>query len=138
MGLSLYVFGADIGGDEEPEEIAGFDVGHYSDFGCFRDAVARHLDVSRYPTLMEHSDCDGEWSPAEIPSLERELQDIGAGFQKLPPEEPEGAFEHTAEYRAGATSLYYCFHHVDGENLFAALLALCAIAREHQRPITFM
>jgi hypothetical protein len=28
----------------------------------------------------------------------------------LPPEAPRNAFEHTAENRAGANSLYDCFH----------------------------
>jgi hypothetical protein len=63
MGLCLYVFGSEPGGDEEPEEIAECDVGHYSDFGCFRDTIARYLDATRYATLMEHSDCDGQWRP---------------------------------------------------------------------------
>jgi hypothetical protein len=138
MGLCLYVFGSDAGGYEEPEEIAECDVGHYSDFGCFRDTIARHLVASRYPTLMDHSDCDGEWTLAEIPSLERELREIGAAFRGIPPEEPANAFEHTAEYRVGARSLYDCFHDVNGENLFEAILGLCAIARKHDRPITFM
>lgn len=138
MGLCLHVFGPDRGDGEEPEEIAECDVGHYSDYHCFREAITRHLDARQYPLLMEHSDCDGEWPLAEIPSLEQELQKIGRAFQKLPPEEPQGAFEHTAEYREGAKSLYDCFHNVDGENLFEALLGLCATAQEHKRPITFM
>ena len=139
MGLCLHVFVSDgDDDDEEPEEIAECDVGHYSDFGCFRDTITRHLDPARYPTLMQHSDCDGEWTLAEVPRLEQELREIGAAFHKLPPEEPRGAFEHTAEYRAGATSLYDCFHSVDGENLFEAILGLCVVAREHKRPITFM
>ena len=45
MGLCLHVFGPGNGEDEEPEEIAECDVGHYSDFGCFRDTIARHLDA---------------------------------------------------------------------------------------------
>jgi hypothetical protein len=138
MGLCLYVLGSEPGGKEEPEEIAECDVGHYSDFGCFRDTIARHLDATRYPTLMEHSDCDGQWSLAEIPSLERELREIGSAFRGVPPQEPVGAFEHTAEDREGATSLYDCFHNVSGENLFEALLELCQVAKEHGRPITFM
>jgi hypothetical protein len=50
MGLCLHVFG--VGGDneEEPEEVAECDVGHYSDFGCFRDTIARHLHIAHYPT----------------------------------------------------------------------------------------
>src|SRR5690554_1523526 len=115
MGLCLYVFETDVG-DDDPEEIAECDVGHYSDFACFRDTIARHLDAGRFPTLMNHSDCDGEWTLIEIPVLERELREIGNEFKRLPPTTPEGAFEHTAEYRAGAESLYECFHNVDGEN----------------------
>jgi hypothetical protein len=138
MGLCLYVFDRDSGGDGDPEELAECDVGHYSDFGCFRDTIARHLKADAYPTLMNHSDCDGEWTLADIPVLEREIRDIAARFRELPPEEPVGAFEHTAEYRTGARSLYDCFHEVNGDNLFEALLGLCATAQEHGRPITFM
>jgi len=138
MGLCVIVFDREGDEDDEPEEIASCDVGHYSDFDCFRDTISRHVDASKYPTLMMHSDCDGEWSLAEISILERELREIGDKFKKLPPEEPVNAFEHTAEYRDGAESLYGCFHDVDGENLFEALLDLCAVARKHNRPITFM
>ena len=73
---------------------------------------------------MNHSDCDGEWTLAEIPVFERELGEIGARFSRNSPMEPQGAFEHTAKYRTGAKSLYDCFHNVDGENLFEALLEL--------------
>ena len=90
MSLCLIVFGSDIEQDDDPEEIAECDVGHYSDFGCFRDTIARHLDPDRFPTLMEHSDCDGEWTLEELPALEHELQEIGAAFRKLPPEQPAG------------------------------------------------
>jgi hypothetical protein len=138
MGLCLLVLGPEDDDEEEPEEIAECDVGHYSDFGCFRDAIATHLLAEQYPTLMNHSDSDGEWTLAEIPKLELELREIRDAFKQLPPEDLRDAFEHTAEFRAGAQSLYDCFHNVSGENLFKALLHLCAVAREHERPITFM
>lgn len=137
MGLCLHVFSA-ADGDDDPEEIAECDVGHYSDFGCFRDTIAAKLDGSRYPVLMLSSDSDGEWAIADIPALEREFLEIVDRFKRLPPEEPIGAFEHTAEYRSNARSLYDCFHNVNGENLFEAILSLCAVARQHKRPITFM
>jgi len=38
MGLCLYVFGP-ADDDDDPEEIAECDVGHYSDFGCFRETL---------------------------------------------------------------------------------------------------
>jgi len=139
MGLCLYVLSnVPDEGDDDPEELGECDVGHYSDFGCFRDTIAARLDATKFPTLMQHSDCDGEWTLGEIPALERELREIGDRFKQLPPEEPKGAFEHTAEYRTGARSLYDCFHDVNGDNLFESLLALCSVAKEHQRPITFM
>jgi hypothetical protein len=137
MGLCLYVLGP-ITDDEEPEEIAECDVGHYSDFGYLRDTIERHLGSDRYPTLMEHSDCDGEWTVAEIPRLEKELRKIANHFKTLPPEKPVNASEHRSGKRARATSLYDCFYNVNGENLFKALLELCQIARRHKRPITFM
>jgi Immunity protein 70 len=140
MGLCLYVFDRDSSPDDEdePEELAECDVGHYSDFACFRDTVARHVSAGSCPTLMPHSDCDDEWTLDEVPILERELAKIAEAFRLLPPEEPKNAFEHTAEYRANARSLYDCFHNVNGENLFVALLDLCHVARENNRPIKFM
>jgi Immunity protein 70 len=138
MGLCLCVFQPADGEDDEPEELAACDVGHYSDFGCFRDTIARHLGASRFPTLMEHSDCDGEWTVEDIPKLQKELREIAAAFEKLPPETPANAFEHTAEYRAGAQSLYECFHDVNGDNLFESMLGLCQVALENELPITFM
>ena len=87
---------------------------------------------------MTHSDCDGEWTLDEIPKLERELATIAETLRSLPPEEPQNAFEHTAEYRVNARSLYDCFHDVNGENLIDAILELCHAARENKRPITFM
>ncbi len=132
MGLYLCIFTED-----QQDEIGACDVGHYSDFGYFRDTIARHLPAADYPVLMTHSDCDGEWTVEQLPALLRELEAIAARFRALPPEEPRGAFEHTAEYREGATSLYDCFHEVNGENLFEALIGLCRQGIDSQRPIMF-
>lgn len=140
MGLCLHVFDRDSSPDDEndPEDLAECEVGHYRDFGCFRETIARHIPAGSCPTLMAHSDSDGEWTIDEIPALERELTKIAETFTSLPPEELRDAFEHTAEYRTNARSLYDCFHNVNGENLFEALQELCRIARENNRPITFM
>jgi Immunity protein 70 len=132
--VSLYLC---IFGEGDDEEIAGWQLGHYSDFGWFRDTISRHLGASDFPILMEHSDCDGEWSVAELPGLIMELETIGAKFRGLPPEEPKGAFEHAAEYREGARSLYECFHNVDGENLFGALITLAREGIRAKRSISF-
>jgi hypothetical protein len=139
MGLFLCILDRDPPFDgEEPTELAWCDIGAYSDFGAFRDLVAKHLNESEYPLLMNHSDCDGEWSLEDISALERELRAIAKAFKKLPPEEPVGGLEHAAKYRVGAKSLYDCIHVVGGENLIEALLDLCAKARKFNRPIFFM
>src|SRR5688500_14341607 len=110
MGLYLCIFTED--GDDE---LGACDIGAYSDFGHFRDTIARHLNEADLPVLMTHSDCDGEWTVDQLPPLIRELETISARFRTLPPEELKGAFEHTAKYRANASSLYDCFHEVNGE-----------------------
>lgn len=120
--------------DDEPEELAGFCLGHMCDFAFLARTIAKNLRKRDYPTLMKMG-TDGEWSREQVPELERELRDIADKFEQLPPIEPKDAFEHTAEYRAGARSLYECFHDVDGENLFESLLYLCQVARENGRPI---
>jgi hypothetical protein len=131
MGLYLCIF------RDDEDEIGGCEIGHYSDFGCFRDTISRHLRTADFPVLMTHSDCDGEWTVEQLPALIRELETIATRFRALPPEEPQGAFEHTAEYRTGAASLYDCFHEVNGGNLFEALIGLCRQGISSQRPITF-
>jgi hypothetical protein len=132
MGLYLCIFTED-----QEDEVGACDVGHYSDFGCFRDTIARHMNAANFPVLMTHSDCDGEWKVEELPALVRELEAIASKFRLLPPEEPEGAFEHTAMYRTRAASLYDCFHEVNGANLFDALIGLCGKGISSKRPITF-
>jgi hypothetical protein len=137
MGMGLYLCIFSGVHELHDDEIAGWQVGHYRDFACFRDAISRHIGATGFPMLIEHSDCEGEWSVAELPALVAELETISAKFQALPPEVPEGAFEHTAEYREGARSLYDCFHNVDGENLFEALIVLAREGIRANRPITF-
>lgn len=70
MSLYLCIF-------DGPDEIAGLDVGSYDDFGRFRDAV-HVLEAgdwgSRFPTLLNHADADGRWTPVDLPKLSRELQ----------------------------------------------------------------
>ncbi len=132
MGLYLCIFTED-----QEDELGACDVGHYSDFGYFRDTIARHMRAAEFPVLMAHSDCDGDWAVEELPALVRELETIAARFRTISPEEPKGAFDHAAEYRADAKSLYECFHEVNGQNLFEALIALCKQGINSQRPITF-
>jgi hypothetical protein len=131
VSLYLVVFDAD------GNELEGWVLGHYSDFGAFRDAIVENQESSRYPVLLGHSDCDGEWSVDELPKLKKELQEIGTLFRSLPSVEPTNAFEHTADFRAEASVLYDCFHNVDGENLIEALIHLCEVGIRSQNPILF-
>lgn len=130
MSLYLCIF-------DEDEEVDGWVFGHYSDFGRFRDVIAESVDASRFPILMQHSDCDGEWTPSDARRLKRELSEIGAAFQELPAVQHEDSFEHTKEYWTTASSLYDCFHNADGENLFEALKELCTTAIERDQSILF-
>ena len=86
MGLYLCIF---EGEDEEAEDIDGVDVGPYAAFGAFRDYLASELENgrpgSRFPVLMLHSDCDGEWSPSECQKLVVELGAISNELQARPP-----------------------------------------------------
>ena len=130
MSLYLTIFDGD-------EEVAGWVFGHYSDFGYFRDVIAAKLRALDYPVLMTHPACDDEWTPNQLPQLRRELELIGERFRQLPAEHPQGAFEHTAEFRLGARSLYDCFHNIDGEIVFEALIALCDEGIRRDRSILF-
>ncbi len=84
---------------------------------------------------MNHSDSDGEWLASDLPKLKDELQLIANQFKKLQPESPQKAFEHTVEFRKNASTLYDCFHNVDGENIFEALIALCEEGIRLNKPI---
>ncbi len=138
MGLCLHVFSGELSEDDEPEEIAECDLGPYSYFAHFRESIGRNLGAQRFPTLMGHSDCDGEWSLEELPALERELREIATEFRGLPIDAARDALGYLSENPHGPPSLYDCFHNTSGENLFEALLELCRIARMHRQPITFM
>src|SRR5215218_2698821 len=82
MGLYLCIFDGD-------EEIDGVEVGAYADFNALRDCVVREVEGgragSRFPTLILHSDSDGQWSPTEAVELEKELVIIGEEFRRRPP-----------------------------------------------------
>ena len=130
MSLYLCIFDGE-------EEVTGWVFGHYSDFGYFRDIISAKLVANDYPTLIQHCDCDGEWSPKELRQLRSELLAIGERFRNLAAEQPSGAFEHTADYRHGAKSLYDCYHNVDGENLFEALVTLCDEGIKRDKPVLF-
>ena len=137
MSLYLAVF------DEDGKEIDGVECGRYVDFNVFRDAVSEYCKTkwfgSRFPLLLNHSDCDGEWSSDQIADLQRELEDIKAEFSKLPPVPFQGDWQATVAKQIGLApkNLGECFIDVDGELLLDRLLGLCALAAANRRPIEF-
>lgn len=136
MGLYLCVF-------ENDDEIEGVEVGNYADFGIFRTCVTDVLEGgylgSKYPTLLVHSDCDGEWTPAECVKLKQELLSISEAFKQFPPAEFQAAWQKEVAKSFGLkpVSLYDSFIDVDGEPLLERLLQLCEIAIKQQQPILF-
>nr|BAJ06999.1 putative uncharacterized protein [uncultured bacterium] len=131
MSLYLAVF------NNQDEELDGWVFGRYSDFGAFRDVLADLVEPEVFPLLLGHSDCDGNWPVAELPRLKQELRTIGRILRGVSPRELTDSFQHTAEYRKGARSLYECFHNVDGENVIEALIRLCDLGVESHNPILF-
>ncbi len=135
MGLYLTVFDRDT-------ELDGVEVGAYSDFGFFRDAVVTNLEGgiagSRYPTLILHSDCDGEWAPEQAAALELELEAVSNQFSELPPVRLEGWKSKVAKLLGlHPSSLYDCFFDVDGEPLLERLIGLARLSQQRGLPILF-
>lgn len=136
MGLYLCIFNGN-------EELEAVEVGRYADFGAFRDAVRDQLEGgdpgSRFPTLMLHSDCDGEWSPAEAETLQGELQRIAEEFAALPPAPLPDDWQRSVARSIGITpsNLADCFFDVDGESLLDRLQELCACSARRGLPILF-
>ena len=115
MSLYLCIFENDIDGDE----LEGVEVGAYSDFAAFRKAINRVLERGpwgRFPTLMNHHDSDGSWSPADAAELTNELRQIS--------EDPGGSIATT-------------FVDVEGQPLVERLRALAQLAVQTNRPIWF-
>lgn len=136
MGLYLAVFDGE-------DELDGVEVGSYSDFGTFRSAVAVHLEErvagSRYPTLMLHSDCDGQWSSDEAVVLQAELTAITEMFMQLPTEPLSEGWKQEVVRSLGLrpSNLYECFFDVDGEPLLDRLMGLAQLSVERKLPILF-
>ena len=136
MGLYLCIFDGD-------EEVDGVEVGPYADFDVFRDCIVRELEGgnagSKFPTLILHSDCDGEWSPSEAGELEKELMTIGNKFRRLPPIPISSDWRRQVVKRFGLqiNNLYDCFFDVDGEPLLERLINLAKLSQQRNLPILF-
>jgi hypothetical protein len=109
VSLYLAVFDGD-------DELAGLIAGSYSDFGIFREAARRTATEKNtdLTTLLDHSDCDGEWGVQELPALCNELSAlIAAGGAACDIRTSEGLL------------------------LVEELLQLARFAREQRLPIKF-
>ena len=136
MSLYLTIFDGE-------DELDGVEVGSYSDFAAFRDAVIISLERgspgSRFPTLILHSDCDGEWSPSQAEELEKELESISNEFRQLPPVPLSSSWQKQVAKTLGLQidDLYDSFFDVDGEPLLERLVGLTKLSRRRQLPILF-
>lgn len=136
MSLYLCIF-------DEDEELDGVSVGAYADFGNFRDTIANLLEEgksgSRFPTLMLHSDCDGEWTVEECSRLAKEIEVIDNEMKELPPQEflAEWQKKLAKSLRLDPRNLSDCFIDVDGDPLLERLLGLANLAQCHKLPILF-
>jgi len=136
MGLYLCIFNGD-------EEIDGVEVGPYADFDNLRDSIVRELESGKaglkFPTLILHSDSDGEWSPGESAQLEKELEAISDEFRHRPPISLSSDWQKQVAKNFGLriNSLYDCFFDVDGEPLLERLINLAKLSQSHNLPIIF-
>jgi hypothetical protein len=139
MGLYLCVFAP----GNRNEELDAVEVGSYGDFGRLRDTITTRLEPngwgSRFPTLMLHVDNDGEWTPDEAVTLERELAVIDAELAALPPEPlPDGWQSEVArEFDITPVSLRDCFFDVNGDPLLGRMIDLCRVSIKEDVPILF-
>ena len=136
MGLYLAVFDGE-------NELDGVEVGAYSDFADFRDTVVDELEGgesgSLFPTLILHSDCDGEWTPSEAAALEKELKIISERFQQLPPIPLASEWKKKTARTVSIqlNSLYDCFFDVNGEPLLERLIGLTRLCQAKNLSILF-
>jgi hypothetical protein len=145
MSLYLCVFSADA-------ELDGVDAGPYADFNALREFVVRELEQasqgspqapagagSRFPTLILHSDCDGEWTADACKSLRHELAAVLEEARLLQPRPFASEWQQRAAAQAGLVprNASECFVDVDGAPLLERLRALVETALAHAQPILF-
>ncbi len=137
MGLYLHI------GIEGESEIEGADFGRYADFGAFRDFVSKNIEHgvpgSRFPVLMGHSDCDGEWSVEECRRLQDELLQIGEAMFAMPAVVTGSDWQKDVVAALGIApgNALESFIDVSGVPVVVRLLQLTSVAIEHGYPIVF-
>ena len=94
---------------------------------------------SRFPTLILHSDCDGQWNRTEAVALEKEIEIISAEFRKLPPIPLNAEWQKqvASTFGIAVQTLYDCFFDVDGEPLLERLIGLAKLSQARMLPILF-
>jgi len=136
MSLYLCVFAGH-------QEMAGLDVGSYADFNALRRTIAETLEGGaaggRFPVLMGHSDCEGEWSAEACLKLRDELATIITEMKAGPPLPFSGDWQRSvADARAlKPGSAFESFIDVDGEFVLQRLLGLVEAALGEGLPILF-
>jgi hypothetical protein len=136
MGLYLCVF-------KDDKEIEGVEVGSYADFNFFRDAVVATVEEghagSVCPVLINHSDCDGEWSASDASALLTELNVIEKVLSEHPPVEFNSPWKKEVAKTLGIKpqNLLHCFFDVDGEPLVGRLRELAEASMQAKSPILF-
>ncbi|QEX18234.1 hypothetical protein FRZ44_35390 [Hypericibacter terrae] len=136
MGLYLCIF-------ENDEDVGGVDVGSYSDFNVLRDFIVRELETqragSRFPTLILHSDCDGEWSVADCEKLRGELAEIIRNLKMRPTVQYASDWQRAVAKSCGLNprNAFESFIDVDGEFLLQRIQELADLALQRQQPIIF-
>jgi Immunity protein 70 len=136
MGLYLCVFADD-------EEVAGVEVGPYADYNFFRSYLVKELEGgkpgAKFPTLILHSDCDGEWSVEECKKLAGELDVISEELKRRPPLGFSSEWQQAVAKSIGLVprSSFESFIDVDGEFLIERMRGLVDVALKEQLPILF-
>jgi hypothetical protein len=136
MSLYLCVYAGD-------REVEGVEVGPYADFNGLRLAIVRELEGgvtgSRFPVLMAHSDCDGEWPLEACGRLRDELAAIAAAMKALPPRDWVSEWQRAAALQAGVRprNAFESFVDVDGRFLLERLAELVEAALAEEAPILF-
>jgi hypothetical protein len=136
MSLYLCVFEGDC-------EVDGIDFGSYSDFNSFRSLIGQILEHgntgSLFPTLMLHSDSDGQWTTDECRQLKFEINIISQMFKKMPPSGFLSPWQREVSRQQGLSpmSLFESLIDVDGEWLLERLSQLCDTAIRYSQPIIF-
>ena len=137
MGLYLAIF------DNDQNELDAVEVGSYADFNFFRDAVIATVEKGmagkKCPTLINHSDNDGQWTPVDASALLLELDAIARELPNFPPVElnAEWKLETARVFGITPKSLLDCFFDIDGISLVERLQDLSSLSVEKSLPILF-